>query len=105
MSALLLLLEPTSVMLLAAIVLRQRASLIQLAGAALVCAGVLITTQARKGGPARPVETARARRKSSRAGPAGCATVDGSGSPRDTGGKRAAGSAAGGTDGAERPRH
>jgi drug/metabolite transporter (DMT)-like permease len=50
-SALILLLEPVGAIVLAAIVLSQRPSLLQLAGATLVCGGVLIvaTGQARPG--------------------------------------------------------
>lgn len=45
LSSLLLLLEPAGAMVLGAIVLRQRPSLIQIAGAVLVCGGVLIVAR------------------------------------------------------------
>jgi len=55
-SALILLLEPVGAIILGAIVLGQRPSLLQLAGAALVCGGVLIVAR----GHARPAKvTAR----------------------------------------------
>lgn len=47
LSSLLLLLEPAGAMVLAAIVLGQRATLIQIAGAVLVCGGVLIVATSR----------------------------------------------------------
>lgn len=55
LSSLLLLLEPAGAMLLAAIILGQRPSLAQIAGAVLVCAGVLIVAGSQKPGqdPAR----------------------------------------------------
>ena len=45
LSSLLLLLEPAAALILAAIVLGQRASLIQITGAVLVCGGVLTATR------------------------------------------------------------
>jgi drug/metabolite transporter (DMT)-like permease len=50
LSSLLLLLEPAAAMLLAAIVLGQRPSLIQIVGAVLLCGGVLIVTRGRQSG-------------------------------------------------------
>jgi hypothetical protein len=47
-SALLLLLEPVAALILAAIVLGQRPSLIQIAGAVLVCGGVLIVARSQE---------------------------------------------------------
>jgi drug/metabolite transporter (DMT)-like permease len=55
LSSLLLLLEPAAAMLLAAIVLGQSPSLIQIAGAVLLCGGVLIVTRSRETGHATAV--------------------------------------------------
>jgi drug/metabolite transporter (DMT)-like permease len=48
LSSLLLLLEPAAALILAAIVLGQRPSMIQVAGAVLVCGGVLIVARSRR---------------------------------------------------------
>jgi drug/metabolite transporter (DMT)-like permease len=53
MSSLLLLLQPAAALLLADVVLGERPSLVQLAGAALVCLGVLAGTKRAKA-PAQP---------------------------------------------------
>jgi drug/metabolite transporter (DMT)-like permease len=55
LSSLLLLLEPAGAMLLAAIVLGQRPSLIQIAGAVLVCGGVLIVARNQERDPGKAV--------------------------------------------------
>jgi drug/metabolite transporter (DMT)-like permease len=52
LSSLLLLLQPASALVLAAVVLSQRPTLLQVLGAALVCAGVLIAAGARRTNPA-----------------------------------------------------
>jgi drug/metabolite transporter (DMT)-like permease len=49
LAALLLLLEPAAALILAAVVLGQRASLIQITGAVLVCGGVLIAARNQDG--------------------------------------------------------
>jgi drug/metabolite transporter (DMT)-like permease len=58
-SSLLLLLQPAAAILLAAVVLAERPSLVQLAGALLVCGGVLVASRAaspgRRPGPGAPV--------------------------------------------------
>lgn len=51
MSSLLLLLQPAASLLLAAIVLNERPTLLQLAGAVLVCGGVLLASRSGSGGP------------------------------------------------------
>jgi drug/metabolite transporter (DMT)-like permease len=55
MSSLLLLLQPAAAILLAAVVLGEHPSPLQLAGAALVCGGILIAARA------RPVRTRSSR--------------------------------------------
>jgi drug/metabolite transporter (DMT)-like permease len=50
-SSLLLLLQPAASLLLAAVVLAERPSLLQLAGAVLVCGGVLLASRSRPAGP------------------------------------------------------
>ena len=52
LSALILLLEPAGAMVLAAVVLGQPQSLLQITGAALVCGGVLVAARRRSGGTA-----------------------------------------------------
>lgn len=52
LSALLLLIEPAAAMLLAFVILHQRASLLQVGGAALVCGGALIAATGRGNSPA-----------------------------------------------------
>jgi drug/metabolite transporter (DMT)-like permease len=49
LSSLLLLLQPASAMVLAALILGQRPTVVQVGGAVLVCAGVLTVTRARSG--------------------------------------------------------
>jgi drug/metabolite transporter (DMT)-like permease len=51
MSSLLLLLQPAASLLLAAIVLDERPTLLQLAGAVLVCGGVLLASRSGSAGP------------------------------------------------------
>ena len=53
-SSLLLLLQPAAAMLLAALVLAERPSPIQLAGALLVCGGVLVASRAASPAASRP---------------------------------------------------
>jgi drug/metabolite transporter (DMT)-like permease len=59
-SSLLLLLQPAASLLLAAVVLGERPSLLQLAGAALVCTGVLVASGAAAGRAAGRRERAMA---------------------------------------------
>jgi drug/metabolite transporter (DMT)-like permease len=56
-SSLLLLLEPAGAMVLAAIILGQRASPIQIVGAVLVCGGALMVSRNRDGDHVEPVAT------------------------------------------------
>jgi drug/metabolite transporter (DMT)-like permease len=68
LSSLLLLLQPTAALLLAFVVLGERPSLLQLGGALLVCAGVLVASLAAKPSPASARAGWRARAsRSSRA--------------------------------------
>jgi drug/metabolite transporter (DMT)-like permease len=59
MSSLLLLLQPAASLVLAAIVLAERPTLLQLAGAVLVCCGVLIASRSVAAGPASPPAPSR----------------------------------------------
>jgi len=55
-SALLLLLQPAASLILAAIVLSERPTLLQLFGAALVCGGVLVAARSNARGQVTPIE-------------------------------------------------